>query len=83
MSYTIKLRGARSMVLADYECPVHGMFEVLVERDEQGDPPASTACLEGEGCGDAQYRLSAVLGRVRFFEAVRKGGWEKPERKDV
>lgn len=35
-----------SPMMAEYVCPEHGRFELLVERDEQGDPPASVTCGE-------------------------------------
>jgi hypothetical protein len=44
MTFTIKHRGRSSLVSADYRCPVHGLFNVLVERDENGDPPAEQPC---------------------------------------
>lgn len=45
MTFVIKhkpLPGAPMM--AEYICPEHGRFELLVERDEHGDPPAAVAC---------------------------------------
>lgn len=45
MSYTIKIRTLPgSPMLCEYECPVHGRFEELVERDDQGDPPPAMPC---------------------------------------
>jgi hypothetical protein len=32
------------MLMAEYLCPVHGRFEVLVERDENGDAPDVVVC---------------------------------------
>lgn len=96
MSFTVKIRGARSSMLVDYECPVHGRFEAEVRRDENGDPPASIGCprvvatveslMHGPCdmlCGEpSEHRMSAVRCKVRFFEAVTKGGWAKPEHKE-
>jgi hypothetical protein len=31
-------------MIAEYECPYHGRFELLVERDENGDPPPEAIC---------------------------------------
>lgn len=45
MAFTIKVRtqpGAPMM--SEYECPDHGRFERLVERDVNGDPPAKVEC---------------------------------------
>jgi hypothetical protein len=33
-----------SPMMAEYECPMHGRFELLVARDENGDPPTSVEC---------------------------------------
>lgn len=33
-----------SPMMAEYECPEHGRFEQLVQRDENGDPPATAVC---------------------------------------
>lgn len=94
MSFVIKMRGAPTRTLiAEYECPVHGRFACEVERDENGDPPSVARCsvvIEDNGedeewleeilCGqDAEYRISAPLGRVNRISAIR-GKSEKPER---
>ena len=39
-----------SVVTADYECPVHGRFEAVVERDANGDPQAGAECPQQTGC---------------------------------
>lgn len=49
MTFVIKFNGRSSSVgggsmRADYECPTHGRFELLVERDTNGDPPGDAAC---------------------------------------
>jgi hypothetical protein len=44
MTFVIKMRGSRMPLIADYECPVHGRFEATVDRDENGDPPATVRC---------------------------------------
>lgn len=46
MTWTIKERPhvAGVPITADYECPVHGRFEVLTERDANGDPPDAVPC---------------------------------------
>lgn len=44
MTFTIKTRGAGGLFMAEYLCPVHGRFELLVERDELGDPPSEAKC---------------------------------------
>lgn len=33
-----------SPMMAEYECPDHGRFELLVQRDENGNPPAKVEC---------------------------------------
>lgn len=45
MTWTIKQRPRpNAPMLAEYECPVHGRFELLVERDTAGDPPSEVVC---------------------------------------
>ena len=44
MTWTIKTRRAGGPMLAEYECPEHGRFEAVVDRDASGDPPASARC---------------------------------------
>ena len=45
MTWTMKVRTSPGAVMtADYECPVHGRFEATVERDANGDPPATVRC---------------------------------------
>jgi hypothetical protein len=45
MAYTVKVRTLPgSPMIAEYLCPFHGRFELLVERDEHGDPPATVVC---------------------------------------
>lgn len=68
MTYIVKhkpLPGAPMM--AEYICEEHGRFEQLVERDENGDPPATFPCpaiddvteedFFEEGCHD---RIGAI-----------------------
>lgn len=59
MTFTIRIRGAGGLVVADYRCPVHGVFEATVQRDENGDPPSHQSCPEdayadkvGEACDE-------------------------------
>lgn len=44
MTFEIKVRGSGGLLMAEYRCPVDGVFEVLVERDANGDPPAQVTC---------------------------------------
>jgi hypothetical protein len=53
-----------SPMMAEYVCPVHGRFEMLVERDEHGDPPPSASCpgwLPGPDELEVHIRLPAEL----------------------
>jgi hypothetical protein len=93
MTWTYKHTRSDRPIVAEYLCPVHGRFELTVERDANGDPPASSECPvrpsrvvprwvgSDEPCGAASpYAISAPgAARVKAFEVVR-GGWEKPER---
>ncbi len=51
MTFAIKVRGSAGLLMAEYRCPVHGVFEVLVERDANGDPPAEAMCTVAVGWG--------------------------------
>lgn len=44
MTFTIKVSGAGGPMLAEYRCPLHGVFELLVYRGAGGDPPAEQPC---------------------------------------
>jgi hypothetical protein len=45
MTFILKLRILPgSPMLAEYECSSCGLFELLVTRDELGDPPNGAAC---------------------------------------
>jgi hypothetical protein len=44
MTFTVKVRGAGGLMLAEYRCPQHGVFEVLVSRGANGEPPAEAKC---------------------------------------
>ena len=81
MTFTIKLRGGRTpTIAAEYVCPLHGRFELDVQRDDGGDAPATLPCPV-DGCVEASpYAISAPLGRVKRVE-VQRGKWQKPERK--
>lgn len=85
MTFAIKVRGAIDRpIAAEYMCPVHGRFERVVDRDANGDAPATVLCLADIGavlpCDEiATFVLSAPRVGVRRVEAV-KGGWEKPAR---
>jgi hypothetical protein len=58
MTWTLKQRPhvAGAPMTADYECPTHGRFEALVERDAVGDPPADAECPASV---DAEYRVGS------------------------
>ena len=88
MTWTIKQRPhvVGAPMTADYECPKHGRFELLVERDANGDPPSELWCpVIAEAainhCGrSAPWRISAPsLKRdsVPCFAAVRGGDTER------
>jgi hypothetical protein len=44
MTFTIKLRGTPGPIAAEYLCPEHGRFDLVVQRDANGDPPAEMKC---------------------------------------
>lgn len=49
MSFTIKVRGGRGPMCAEYRCEEHGVFEATVDRDANGDPLATAPCPADEG----------------------------------
>lgn len=89
MSFIRKYRGApTATIAAEYECEVHGRFEIDVERDPNGDAPDVIPCpvlqpgsdIDDMPCGRAAiWCISAPLARVRRIEAAVKGKWQKPE----
>lgn len=44
MTYVVKTSGAGGLLVADYRCPEHGLFEATVRRDENGDAPDTQPC---------------------------------------
>jgi hypothetical protein len=46
VTYTIKTRGSGGPLMAEYMCPEHGRVEIVVMRDEKGDPPTEAKCME-------------------------------------
>src|SRR5689334_3101796 len=50
-----------SLIVAEYECPVHGRFELIVERDANGDAPDGVEC-------SASIEIIIDSGRPRWFE---------------
>lgn len=79
MTFISKTRGDSTRpLLAEYTCPEHGVFECVVQREENGEAPDVVQCDQCEG--PATWTPSAIIGRVRRVEVVR-GKYEKPERK--
>lgn len=44
MTFVVKTRGAGGPLMAEYRCPEHGVFEVLVDRDADGSAPDTQPC---------------------------------------
>lgn len=44
MPWILKHKRSTQPMVAEYLCPEHGRFELTVERDENGDPPAQAFC---------------------------------------
>lgn len=82
MTFTIRVRGAGGLFMAEYMCPEHGRFELLVERDTNGDPPVEMPCTEPECCDEhpcgapSPYTISAPKTAVDSVPctAVTRGG---------
>lgn len=45
MTFVIKTTGAGGFIVAEYLCPLHGIFEVTVQRDANGDAPDTHPCM--------------------------------------
>jgi hypothetical protein len=76
MTFTIKTRRAGGLTLAEYECPEHGRFEALVERDATGDPPGDVLCGSHTGifCGRlSPWRISAPAVHTMFVVSATQG----------
>lgn len=79
MTFTIKHRGAGGLMVAEYLCPVHGRFELLVNRDDEGDPPDAVRCnrydeLLNDLCTkEAEYAISAPSVHTQFVISATQG----------
>lgn len=88
MTFVVKLRGAPRPILKEFRCPVHGVFEALVDSgaEETFCTFRERCTVRGEDVGNVCGRTSPwspslIPMRVRRFEAV-KGKDEKPEHPD-
>lgn len=92
MTWILKTRGSpSSLTVAEYECPMHGRFELTVGRDANGDPPSNYPCPmdcedsnfpleESVPCDlDSPWVISAPLGHVPVA-SVSLGKVSKSER---
>jgi hypothetical protein len=79
VTYTVKVRGAPSRVIAaEYHCEFCGRFELDVERTAEGDAPDVQRCPE---CNEPSvWCVSSPLARVQKVTAAKHGKSEKPER---
>ncbi len=82
MTFAIKFNGRATSVggtmRADYECPVHGRFEALVERDANGNPPDEAKCMTWltvtRFCGEwAPWRVSMPAVHTQFVVSATQG----------
>lgn len=88
MTFKIKIRGAGGLLASEYRCPIHGVFTVTVQRDENGDPPSHQSCPSPQSgsfehasslwtCGRAsEWTISAPMQKVLSvpcYAAVRGG----------
>ena len=80
MTFTIKVRGGGGPMLAEYRCPIHGVFELVVTRDANGDPPAEQPCpadlpcVIGPDCGlPSPWTISAPAVHTQFVITASKG----------
>lgn len=80
MTFIIKTRGARGLMVAEYLCPVHGRFDAMVQREDNGDPPDVAECPWFDEYEDksvalclraSPFAMSAPHGRVKLAEVYR------------
>lgn len=71
MTFIIKTRGAGGLIVADYRCPEHGVFEATVERTESGDAPDEQPCPEMVTLGGATSNPPAP-GSADYQERLAK-----------
>lgn len=73
MMFRIKVRGGGGLVLADFRCAEHGVFEATAARDADVAPCPT--------CGaSAPWSPSVVMGRVAEVSAVQGKHAPKPHR---
>lgn len=81
MTWTLKVRTSPgSLITATFDCPVHGRFDAVAARDEQGDPPATVPCPSASHrfsslpCGLASYwRPTAPAVHTQFVISAHHG----------
>lgn len=68
MTFTVRTRGAPTLISQQYACPAHGLF-VLVETCNVDETPR--ACPD---CGaSSEYRIAAPTIGVKYASAVNRG----------
>ncbi len=74
MTFVVKTRGAGAWLMAEYACPVHGIFEQLVQREADGCAPDSVPC--GDCFETSPWTISAPhpTNDGLVVRAVVKGG---------
>lgn len=72
MTWTFKHTRSDRPMIAEYLCPVHGRFELTVERDANGDPPAEMPC-PALGLAHPLYQPRPEDSARDFREAHRRG----------
>ena len=78
MTFTIKHRGV-GLLMAEYSCPEHGVFEAIVERDAAGDAPVEMRCPASlfvdsadDCCHDCAGLCDRLSPRIMSAPKVRK-----------
>ncbi len=77
MTWTMKLTRSDRPMVAEYLCPVHGRFELTVDRDANGDPPDEATC-PALGLAHPLYQPRPEDSARDFREAERRGEWKWP-----
>ncbi len=78
MTFIVKTRGAGGLVVAEYRCPTHGVFEATVQRGPFGDAPDEQPCECGES---SPWTISAPNMHTQFVITATQGKSDpKPHR---
>lgn len=74
MTWTFKHTRSDRPMVAEYLCPVHGRFELTVDRDANGDPPGEMPCPHRDRptvCQCGASMIAAACSNLGCFRELR------------